>query len=324
MFGIFSRVSEGNLCSTGFAEGVLVESRSHVIVAVIFLVTLLLGAVFVAWWMQRGRPEEKTYLIISPYDISNLQIQAPVKFKGVRVGSVKSVELDPKAPNKVRIEIGVTDRTPVNQTTYAQISSTGVTGLTIIALHNKKADAPSLKTSDKQPAAIPMRQSFLQQVESRGAALLSQSQQAVQRLNALLDQDNRAKVTGILDHLDQATKKLVAAENALLPALRRMDPMAKSAQDTLTQTTALLETMRSDAQAFHKLMRSSIEVTNTFSNHTLPQFNELARHVEEAVMQIDALTSELKRNPSSVIYGEQRPPGPGEPGYQPGAPGMEQ
>lgn len=300
------------------------ENRSHAIVAVIFLVVLLLGAVLVAWWMQRGRPEVQTYLIISPYGISNLQIQAPVKFKGVRVGSVKSVGLDPQTPNKVRIEIAVIDRTPVNQTTYAQISSTGVTGLTIIALHNKKAGAPPLKTSDEQPATIPMQQSFLQQVESRGAALLSQSQQAAQRLNALIDQDNRAKVTGILDHLDQATKKLVAAEDALLPALRRMDPVTKSAQEALTQTKALLEAMHSDAQAFHKLMHSSIEVANTFSKHTLPQFDELARHVEEAVAQIDALTSELKRDPSSVIYGDQRPPGLGEPGYQPNASGVGQ
>lgn len=271
--------------------------------------------------MQKGRPEAKTYLIISPYDVSDLQIQAPVKFKGVRVGSVKSVELDPRAPNKVRIEISVIERTPVNQTTYAQISSTGVTGLTIVALHNKEANAPPLKTLNKQPATIPMRQSLMQQVESRGSALLSQSQQVAQRLNALLDQDNRAKVAGILNHLDQATKKLVAAENALLPALSRTGQVTKTTQEALVQTKALLAAARSDAEAFRKLMHSSIEVANTVSEHTLPQMDELARHIEEAVAQLDALTSELRRNPSSVIYGEQRPPGPGEPGYLPEASG---
>lgn len=294
------------------------ESRSHAIVAVLFLVSLSLGAAFVAWWMQHGRPEEETYLIISPYDVSNLQAQAPVKFKGVRVGSVKQVELDPRTPNKVRIEIAVTNRTPVNQTTYAEIASTGLTGLTMVALHNKQASAPPLKTSAEQPATIPMQQSLLQQVESQGTTLLSQSQQVVQRLNALLDQNNRTNIADILDHLDQATQKLVTAESALLPALRRMGPMTASIQDTLAQTKALLEAMRTDAQAFHKLMRSSIGVTNTLSEHTLPQFDELARHAEDAAAQINALTSELRRNPSSIIYGEQRPPGPGEPGYQPG------
>lgn len=292
------------------------EDRSYAVVAVLFLSALLLGAGLIVWWMQSGPAELQYYDIVSDYDVSGLQIQAPVKFKGVRVGSVKKVELDPKDPEKVRIRIAVIDQTPVNQSTYAEISSTGVTGVTIVALHNKSSQAPPLETSSKHPTILPMQKGLMQEIESRGRALLSQSQQVAHHLNALLDQSNRQKVAQILMHLDRGTKQLVSAEKALLPALRRVGPLTQSLQQTLSQAQALLVTVRTDAKALHRLTHSSNAVANTLSDRTLPQFDRLARHLEETIEQIDALTGELRRNPNSLLYGEHRRPGPGEPGYE--------
>lgn len=71
-----------------------------------------------------------------------------------------------------------------------------------------------------------------------------------------------------------------------------MDPVTRSVQDTLTESQALIGALRSDAKSFEKLVHSSLDVSHTLSERTVPQFNELARELEEAVAQINALTSE--------------------------------
>lgn len=299
------------------------EDRSHALIAIIFLIVLAVGSAGIAFWMQSGREETRQYLIISPYGVSGLKPQAPVNFKGITVGTVRAVGLDPDNPDRVRIRIAVTSRTPVTRATYAEVSSNGITGVSNVTLQQSKEGASPLKTSEGNPATIPMHRSLMQKLTSSG----DQVKQVVSEVKAISDsakemlsEDNRAHVAAILEHLDMATQKLVTLEDQLSPALQRLPALLDSTQETLAQSEALLKQARSDAASFHRLLGTTNDMAQMLANSTVPRVDILAQKLDGTIQNINQLTQSLQRNPQKVIFGnEQAPPGPGEPGYVPPA-----
>lgn len=293
------------------------EDRAHALVAVAFLVALSAGAGFVAWWMQAGRPEVNYYYVISSHSVSGLQVQAPVKYKGIQIGTVRHIALDPAHPQKVRILVTLVQNAPIKTSTYAQLASQGVTGISYIELKGG-AKGTALSTSKQDPAVIPMRASTLQEVEQSGTQILSESKRITDQMAALLDKKNRKHVSAILSQLDSATRKLNTIEDTLLPALKQLPPMIDSAHKTLRESKTLLKSMNADARVMGRVGRSSGRAVRDLRTDTLPRVDRLTRHLDSTVQQIDELTKQLSNQPRSLIFGRQPPqPGPGEPGFKP-------
>ncbi|MDA3921551.1 MAG: MlaD family protein [Salinisphaera sp.] len=294
------------------------ESRSHALIASIFLVVLFVGAAFAAWWLQAGRSEDKIYKILSPYGVSGLKAQAPVMFKGIRVGSVHHVELDPNDPEKVLIRIGVTQNTPVTKATYAQLSSNGITGVSSIALHEKKPHAPALKTDHKHPATVPIQRALTQRLEQSGKKIAANVQDISHQLKTLLDKKNKEYISKTLAQLDAVTSKLNAIEAGMLPIVNDLPKLLDAAQKTMAQGSGLMRQSHSDAVELHRLLGSSNRAIESFNNDVMPKLGALTDQLNLTANHVDALTQRLQRNPDSLLFGGGKAqPGPGEPGYEP-------
>lgn len=292
------------------------EDRAHALVAVAFLVALSAGAGFVAWWMQAGRPEVNYYYVVSSHSVGGLQVQAPVKYKGIQVGTVRHIALDPEDPQKVRILVTLVENAPIKASTYAQLASQGVTGISYIALKGG-GKGRALSTSKQNPAVIPMHPSTLQNVEESGTQILTQSRQITDQVSALLDKNNRQHVSAILSQLDSATRKLNTIEDSLLPAVKQLPPMIDSADKTLRQSQSLLKSMNEDARVVGRVGRSSGSAVRELRTQTLPSIERLTEHLDRTVEQVDKLTRQLSNQPRSLIFGRHgAQPGPGEPGFK--------
>ncbi len=295
------------------------EDRAHALIAIAFLVALSAGAGFAAWWMQAGRPEVNYYYVVSSHSVGGLQAQAPVKFKGISVGTVQHVALDPEDPQKVRILVTLVENVPVTTSTYAQLASQGITGISYLELKGGEQGA-TLSTSQARPATIPMHASMLQQAEDSGSRILAQSKHITDQVSALLNKQNRRHFSAVLSQLDSATRKLNRIEDSLLPALKKLPPMIDSATRTLHQSRSLLDRMDQDARVYGRLGHSSGLAVDALRTETLPRINRLTDHLDRTLDQIDGLTRQLGNRPRSLIFGRPPvPPGPGEPGFKSGS-----
>jgi hypothetical protein len=117
---------------------------------VAFLLLLGCGAVFVAWWMQSGTPQTKTYRILSDSSVAGLSVDARVKYKGVDVGSVREIKLDPGDPRRILIRITLVAEAPVTHATYAEIAKAGLTGASYLALRDEEGGAAPLRRAADQ------------------------------------------------------------------------------------------------------------------------------------------------------------------------------
>lgn len=307
------------------------EDKSHAIIAVTFLIVFILGAVTIYMWLHRGPSEDRYYDIVSSYAVSGLQPEAPVEFKGLQVGNVKSIHFDPHDPEKVIIRIAVFKNAYITHSTYAQLGNKGITGLTYIILSIPPGQSSSsLATNAQHPAQIPMHQGLLQSLEDSTKTALHRINHIAGSVDLLLNQNNRRYITETLKHLDEASGELVGLEKQLAPAVKAMPGIA-------AQTHALLETgerlgkslnrlaqnanqpvkgLGKTASSIRKLGQSSDEMVKTVNHYLLPRIETLVQRMNRTIRQINQLARQLKSQPQSLIFGHSpRVPGPGEPGF---------
>ncbi len=309
------------------------ESRAHAFVALVFVLVLGSALGLAGIWMRHAQPKGQLYSVVSPFSVAGLTDEAPVRFKGVRVGKVEHIGFDPENPRMVLVRISISPETPVTRATFAEMSPQGVTGLSYLSLSDEGKDFSPLSHHPGQLPVIPMHPSFLHVLSHNGESLVNQGNELAIRLNSLLDTRNRQHLDRILAHLDQASQELVSIETAMRPALRTLPSTLLATRSAMTASTRLmgnldrlamaaktpLNSLTKTAGSLRVLSATSQQTLNTLNYRELPQLNRLTRNLQASSETLTALGQTLQRSPQSLLYGRRGPPpGPGEPGFHDG------
>jgi phospholipid/cholesterol/gamma-HCH transport system substrate-binding protein len=303
------------------------ENRSHAIMAAIFLIVFAAGAVLLFFWLKGTKPISKTYAIVTGESVNGLSTQTEVKFKGITVGRVQKIAFAPHDPTKVRILIGVDKQAYITHATYAELPLKGITGGHYVELKlTKKGDQTPLQTNNDHPARIPLKPTLIGRIGNAGQQDIKKINAIIASLQKILGKQNRRHLAGTVAELNTAAHKLVAMENAMLPALKNLPKLVESSQHLLESSRELIATAKTPVKkatavesSFKDLSESGQQVTGMLVHNTLPQINTLAERLESTARHLDRLSRELAAKPQSLIFGgPNRPPGPGEPGFNSG------
>lgn len=307
------------------------ENKSHAFAAGLFVLLLTAALTWVALWFSKDdRQKLVPYIITTTADVSGLKPEAPVRYRGVDVGKVHSIRLDPASRGSIAISIGVDPATPVTAQTYAQLGYLGVTGITFISLQDKSSGGELLATSADKPARIVMRPSLM----DSGENLLASVGALVDQAGALLNEENRGRAARLLANAEQAAAKLGQLAERLEPAARQLPAMVTDARGALVAVKAAAadvgsaaDSVGTTAQALDKKLDvlNSVtanveEVGNTarvIQEETVPRLNALADGLNRQTRSLDRVIQTLGDQPQSLVFGSAPPlAGPGEPGYQ--------
>ena len=327
------------------------ENRSHALAAgafVVFLSALLLGMVF---WLLRDNTEQRVFEISSPRSVAGLQVQAGVRFKGVPVGRVTQIGLDPVAHGNVLIRIAVNDQVPVTAGTVASLGFQGVTGLAFVQLDDDGgASMVALKSDSDQPARIPLQPGWMSRLTDQGERLVGQLNEVGGRVNGLLAEENQktlmqaianlgqaaASLQQLTQHVDRAVTGQGGAGALNLP---RLAGQAEASLQTLQATADKLGTsadmVRNSAAEFRKVSSRMTEPGGTLdrvargaealnaggqavSGTLVPRLTHIADDTARTVRQLGHVADTLAETPQALIFGKgAAAPGPGESGFVP-------
>ena len=168
------------------------ENKAHALAAGAFVLGLIAALVAVVVWFTRDTTVRNVYELSTRDAVSGLQPQAMVRYRGIAVGKVSSIDFDPKTKGNVRVRIMVDRKVPLTTSTFATLSYQGVTGLAFIALDDKGESQVSLVPDEANPPQIPLRPSMLATLQDRGEAILKQVEQVTARANTLMGDANRS------------------------------------------------------------------------------------------------------------------------------------
>src|SRR3546814_2648667 len=93
-------------------EAPIMETRANYIMVGCFVLLLAFGLLGFVLWLAQFQFEEEyaRYDIVFESSVTGLNEGSPVRYRGVRVGEVLSVDLDPDRPTAIRVTLEVQER----------------------------------------------------------------------------------------------------------------------------------------------------------------------------------------------------------------------
>jgi phospholipid/cholesterol/gamma-HCH transport system substrate-binding protein len=305
----------------------------------LFVLTLGIALIGAILWLTTGGPPKDYdfYLVYMTESVTGLNLDAPVKYKGVNRGRVREIELDPNDPERVRVLLVVQKGTPINTATKATLEYQGLTGIATINLVGGMKDAQPLTVppGEKYPV-IPSKPSILARFDETISELLASLIETSDRVNALLDEPNRVAFSATLDNLAILTKTLDARAQELQSVIASLNSVAHSVEASSSELPSMIAQFKASGAALERmadqlaasgteigalsrdlhgsLVASGADLQN-FTRSTLPDAAQLVEELRRAAENMRRATEVLERDPRALVFGPPKPPpGPGEDG----------
>jgi phospholipid/cholesterol/gamma-HCH transport system substrate-binding protein len=303
------------------------ENKSYAFAAGLFALLLGAAALLALYWLSGSSDSSHDYIVVTKQNIGGLNPQAQVRYRGIRVGKVSEIRLDPEDYSNILVTISVNEDVPLTKGTVAKLNYQGVTGLASILLLETGKDSEPLVPNDEIPPRITMIPSLLDELGETGMATLKQARQLMISANAILDDENRAHLKATLVNLEAASGNLKPVMENLNTTLvqvrkvlddrniRNLSQAAGEVQPLLADTRVLIGKMQ---VATDKLDVAIGDASAGGTSALMPRLNELATDFSMTSRQLSRVLRVLEDSPQGLVFGAPaQAPGPGEAGFNP-------
>lgn len=304
------------------------ENRSHAFAAGLFVLALGIALALAVWFFSGQRETTNTYVLETRGNVTGLNVQAQVRYRGIRAGKVESIETDPQDPRVILVRINLDSRYRLTKATTAQLGFQGITGLAYVQLEDRGESREYLGTDEDAPARIALKPTLFDSLGEKAGDLVGQLTQLSVRLNRLLDDKNVDNVARTLGNLADASAglkevpELLAAMRATLSDsnLQRIGNILAGLEKTAGAAAPLAADARETVKALTALSQRLDRFVETtggeVSAGTLPQLNALMRELTANSRQLARVLETLEKTPQALIFGKGgNAPGPGEAGF---------
>jgi phospholipid/cholesterol/gamma-HCH transport system substrate-binding protein len=290
---------------------------------------ILFGAILIVivLWLVRGGPQKnyRTYYAHFSESVSGVNENSIVRYKGVSVGRVRSMGLDPANPEQVRLVLEIADGTPMKEDTLAGLSAQGLTGLAFVELSGGTRDSPPLtaKPGEDYPT-IKTRPSL--RLEQTASTLMNNVNQLAIALKDLTEDESRASIRKTMANLAELTTALKNREKELDRLFLAADRTLENTQEMTeklpalisraTETAAALDAMAQQigrtGKNIDSLVSGSRQDVQRFTNQTLGEAGLLIAEMRQLTERLQRIAQQVEQNPRSLLFGRRPAPGPGE------------
>ena len=305
------------------------ENKSHALIAGLFTLLLAIAAILLAMWFNRDRVVRVPYEMATKLSVPGLNPQADVRYRGLDVGKVDEILFDPNTPGQILVHISVKPDTPMTQSTYGVLGYQGVTGIAYVQLDDDGTKPIKLSSSKQHLARIEMRPSLFDNLQTRGLAILKQTEEMTLRLNRLMTPENQEVMLSAFSSVSKAATAIEAIPRELSPTLAKLPALTSQADRTLASINTLsrdVSTLSKNINGLTTNLQAPDGTLNRISG-AADQLSSAALKIEQNAIPLasDARTAlrsmnrtleTLNNRPQSILFGAgPQSPGPGEAGF---------
>ena len=299
------------------------EERSNYLLVGVFVLTALVASIgFVLWVAEvRTTKEPEEYVIVFDRDVSGLTVGSPVRYLGVDVGQVADMALITDEGTRVAVRIAVSTEAPVDQGTYASLAYQGITGVAFITLAADGGDYPALSVDPSfGHPVIPARDVGLAALLAESGNITTQVTTVLDRVNELLDGENRdslgrtlanlealtGSLAGQRDSIGQLPVELLAAVTRLRATLDQLSTLIDESQPDLRSAVAQVRdasaSIASITDRFDRMLSHNNQPLDEFVGEGLGELPGLVADARSALRELDKLLVGLRENPSQLVH----------------------
>ncbi len=258
-------------------------------------------------WLGMSRIFEKGQFYAAYFNesVQGLDIDSPVKYRGVPVGRVERIEVAPDS-KLIQVVLKIETVEKLERDIVAQLKSVGITGSMFVELDRRREDEPDLSPQLSFPTEYPV-------VGSKPSGI----SQILKGIDDVLKKIKSVDLKGIsdrvklnLDDINQAiadanVKRVSTGLNSLL---ERADRVLAKNEDSINKSIIELRQTLENASGFFGRGSSLVGKVDDSYSYLERQLLIIAQNLEKASENLDRLTELLADQPSQLIFGE--PPTP--------------
>lgn len=279
------------------------ETKANYVAVGAFVLSCALGLLIALLWLAGAqyRQEYAYYRTYFSGPVTGLGTGTAVRFNGITVGLVSKLDFDPDDPKLVIVTMQVSPSLPIHNDSEASIASEGLTGGSFVEIDGGSKDAPILQPGrGSDMPVIKSKTSTLQELEQSAPQLIAKFNRIADRVNDLLNDDNRRAISETLGHIRNTTA-LFDRHSADLDRTFGNIAMASSKLDT-------------DLGDLHTVLAGAGQTTQKL-NHivdgldaqlTSAQIGQLAAQTRALEESLTNLSNEIERQPTTVLFGDRR------------------
>ena len=306
---------------------------------------VLLGAAVLAGVLWLGKTDLRDahdrYDAYMRESVAGLSVDSTVKYRGVDVGRVKAIALNPDNPEEVRLSLDILRGTPIKADTIAVLETQGLTGLATINLTGGSRDASPLQAAPGQEYPViktgpslffRLDEAISRLLSEKGLTkLLADLDQLAKAASDVVDEENRVRLKQTLRDLSDVAQAVAShkeqLDRGLTGAERSAENLAKMTGALDEQVPVLLAHINRSAAALQKLtdeLATTSKAVGTlindtkpeieqFSRQTLPETAALVSELRQLTGTLNRVARDLEREPNALVFGRSSPRrGPGE------------
>lgn len=274
------------------ASYLLVGSFTLFFLAVLFVLVVWLAR------LELGRDTD-IYHVFFHGAVTGLQAGSPVRYRGIPVGTVSDVRLDPDNVERVRVTIAVPAGTPVKRDAVASLELQGLTGAAFVQIEGGTQASPDLTAPAGGVPEIPSKPSAIAQVVDAAPQLLDRMVQISSRLEAMLSPENERALGEILANINTLTATLAQSTQALSGA-------GAEVQTTLANLNGLVRSLDGASAQLTGLIAENREPLRDFTGTGLYEFTSLVVQMRELTTTLTRVSERIERSPADFFLGSQR------------------
>jgi phospholipid/cholesterol/gamma-HCH transport system substrate-binding protein len=297
------------------------EAR-YFLVGLLLIVTIGVSIVFVLWTANTPDADrKKIHTIHFMQSVSGLSAGSRVTYLGVPVGKVMSLSLGDQEKGGVLVSIAVDQGTPVNSSTVARLSTSGLTGQSSIELEQA---APMLQDDtdrdapyDSTSLIIPGTASVISKLAQSAPVIADKAEDVLGRMEVFLSEQNQIATSAMLANMGRASGEFEVAARDMQTLLAEIRQTNKALQQTIPHYDAFAVQLNSkaipefratasDLSTTSKLiasqMRDNSAVFKEFIAESRISMQIIRDQILQTAQKAEQFTEDLRANPSRLIY----------------------
>jgi phospholipid/cholesterol/gamma-HCH transport system substrate-binding protein len=312
-----------------FLENIMNNKVNYTVIGFLVLFSVVLILAF-SYWLLQPTVETKTskYNIYFDESVLGLNIDAPVKYRGISVGKVTKLQISPTNSAQVEVEVTILSTTPVKENTAAKLTSQGITGLSYINLSMGDHNAPPLvaKAGQKYPV-IKTIPSFFEDFEKSLDNVSSKLSKTLTRTETLLNDENQKQITllltrsaNVMDKIDrvlnddtiqslQASAKnfesASAKIDAMIPNINKLVQKSSTWEDSLRKSFEQIENTYVSISKTMDGMRDTFSSTGQDVSEIIPTLDATMLEMQNVMVDLKNTMDDFSKSPSDVLYKEE-------------------
>lgn len=306
---------------------------------------VLLGVIMMlgfTYWLLKPSADDETqkYYILFDESVLGLNVDSTVKYRGIDVGKVTRLRINPKNTEQVEVLVTILKNTPIKETTVAKLTSQGITGLSYINLSLGDNNAPLLKAKEgEEYPVIKTEASFFERFEKSLDSVSTKLSKTLTRTEELLDDNNQEQIALLL----KSTASFMTQMNKLVSdkaiadfhsSLKNFDSATKKIDNMMPRIEHFVDNSvaweNKIATTFSSIMNSYLGIKASMdrfklavesgdfnlkeiSTDIVPTMNNTLIELQHLMIRMEGALNQYERSPGDILFKQEEiKKGPGE------------